>query len=205
MVAERVKKTFCTTSEAAEMLGVSLRTIQLWVEKGLLEAWKTEGGHRRISRQSVESLLAEPAESRQAQAVAKPAVDFTIMVVEDEATQRMVYEATLRRWPMRPQVVIAGDGYEAMVKLGQVMPDLLIADLRMPGMDGFRMLRAIRASAAYDDMGIAVVTGLEADEIAAQGGLPDDIPVFSKPVPFARLLAIAERLASVPGPDGDSR
>ena len=55
---KRIPMAFCTTREAAELLNVSLRTAQLWVEKGLLEAWKTSGGHRRISRQSIESLLA---------------------------------------------------------------------------------------------------------------------------------------------------
>jgi excisionase family DNA binding protein len=52
-----IERSFCTTREAAEMLGVSLRTAQLWSESGLLDAWKTGGGHRRISRQSIERLL----------------------------------------------------------------------------------------------------------------------------------------------------
>lgn len=45
-----------STREASEILGVSLRTVQLWVDSGILEAWKTAGGHRRISRASVEAL-----------------------------------------------------------------------------------------------------------------------------------------------------
>ncbi len=47
-----------STRDAAHRLGVSVRTVQLWVEKGALEAWKTPGGHRRIFRQSVASMLA---------------------------------------------------------------------------------------------------------------------------------------------------
>jgi len=47
----------CSTREAAERLGVSLRTIQLWVDAGVLQAWKTAGGHRRVSRESVEAFL----------------------------------------------------------------------------------------------------------------------------------------------------
>jgi len=46
----------CTTREAAELLGVSLRTVQLWVDSGVLQAWKTAGGHRRVSRQSIDAL-----------------------------------------------------------------------------------------------------------------------------------------------------
>ena len=50
---QSTQSAYCTTREAAELLGVSLTTAQLWVESGLLEAWKTEGGHRRIHRTSV--------------------------------------------------------------------------------------------------------------------------------------------------------
>ena len=52
-----VKKSFCTTREAATLLGVSVGTVQLWVENGLLQAWKTAGGHRRVMRNSINKLL----------------------------------------------------------------------------------------------------------------------------------------------------
>ena len=52
---------YFSTREAAERLNVSLRTVQLWVEAGLLRAWKTEGGHRRILRSSLDELLAKRA------------------------------------------------------------------------------------------------------------------------------------------------
>ncbi|MEK9953666.1 MAG: helix-turn-helix domain-containing protein [Curvibacter sp.] len=48
-----------TTRQAGEVLGVAVRTVQLWVESGVLPAWRTAGGHRRISRGAVEKLLAE--------------------------------------------------------------------------------------------------------------------------------------------------
>lgn len=47
------KAQLCSTREAAEILGVSLRTIQVWVDRGVLVAWKTAGGHRRVSLESV--------------------------------------------------------------------------------------------------------------------------------------------------------
>ncbi|MFM2407712.1 MAG: hypothetical protein RL358_454 [Pseudomonadota bacterium] len=50
---------YCSTREASESLGISLRTVQLWVESGALQAWKTPGGHRRVSRASVRLMLQE--------------------------------------------------------------------------------------------------------------------------------------------------
>ena len=44
----KVEKVFCTTSEAATILAISVGTVQLWVDSGLLVAWKTAGGHRRV-------------------------------------------------------------------------------------------------------------------------------------------------------------
>jgi excisionase family DNA binding protein len=44
---------YCGTSYAAKMLGISVGTVQGLVEKGDLKAWKTQGGHRRISLQSI--------------------------------------------------------------------------------------------------------------------------------------------------------
>lgn len=206
MIREPVQKTFCTTREAASILGISLRTAQLWVENGLLEAWKTEGGHRRISRQSIEKLLVTPpSRPPQPTSVAVPAMHRTggplsILVVEDEVALRRVYELTLARWPMRPQISTASDGYEALLRIGLARPDLVITDLRMPGMDGFRMLRALRAQPELDDMAVVVVTGLDPEEIEDHGGIPEGIPVLPKPIPFASLLAIAEEVhRRIPG------
>ena len=44
---------FCGTSFAAKKLGLSVGTVQSLVEKNELKAWKTDGGHRRISMQSI--------------------------------------------------------------------------------------------------------------------------------------------------------
>ena len=210
-------KTFCTTREAAALLGVSLSTAQLWAESGLLEAWKTGGGHRRISRQSIERLLANPptrhvpAEVTRkrrvtdvAQLNAKPPTPFNILVVEDDATLRRLYEIKLRGWPMKPRISTAGDGYEALIRMGDSKPDLLIADLQMPGMDGFRMLHTVSTAPELAGLAIVVVSGLDMEEIIQRGGIPEGIPVLPKPVPFDRLRAIAERLAAERQTSGDT-
>ena len=57
--AELNKMSELTTRQTAKLLNVSVRTVQLWVENGTLQAWKTIGGHRRISVGSVQQLLEE--------------------------------------------------------------------------------------------------------------------------------------------------
>lgn len=205
----RVEKTFCTTREAARILGVSLRTAQLWSESGLLEGWKTDGGHRRITRQSVERLLANPT-AHPAGRVAAPAPltqiriptpvkakdSLLILVVEDEVDLRRVYEIVLSRWPMQPRVVTVADGYAALIRIGLEKPDLVITDLHMPGMNGFQMINSLRAAPELADTRVVVVTGLDPNDIEDQGGLPAGISVLPKPIPFEQLRQIAEMLAA---------
>lgn len=199
----RVQRAFCTTREAAQILGVSLRTAQLWTESGLLEAWKTTGGHRRISRQSVERLLARPGKTAppataagKSPPAAKRSGPLSILVVEDEEDLRRVYEIVLSRWPMQPRVMSVADGYAALVRIGIDRPDMVITDLHMPGMNGFEMIRSLRAQPELADMQIVVVTGLDANDIDDRGGVPADIPVLPKPIPFEQLREIAERAAA---------
>lgn len=189
----KIPKSFCTTREAGRMLGVSVRTVQLWTEGGLLKAWKTEGGHRRIERRSIERLLAD----RPAPAVA--AGRFTIVVVDDELPVLRLYARRLARWPMNPQVATAQNGTEALVRLGLLRPDLLVTDLKMPGMDGFRMLQQLREMPELAGMTTVVVSGLDPREIEGRGGVPVGIPVLSKPIDFARLLDIATVVADRKG------
>lgn len=196
--AQKPQRKFCTTREAADLLGVSLKTAQLWSESGLLEAWRTEGGHRRIHRESVERLLYSAHASADGQARDGSSDDraFHVLVAEDEDTLRSLYGLRLRTWRSRPKVTLASSGIEALLAIGRKVPDLLITDLKMPEMDGFRMLQTLRRMPEFAQMAIIVVTGLDEAEIRSRGGLPEDIRIFPKPIPFDDIERVAEAVAA---------
>lgn len=188
----------CTTREAAQRLGVSLRTVQLWVESGVLRAWKTAGGHRRILVASVDDILKQRrAALGGAEASAAGAPPFTLVVVEDDPDLLKLYRLQVASWQLPLRLVTATNGFEGLVRIGETQPHMLITDLNMPGMDGFRMIRSLRASADYKDMDIVAVTALDMAEIADRGGLPEDVKVMTKPVPFSELERLVRaRLAA---------
>lgn len=187
-----IKKSFCTTREAADLLGVSVGTVQLWVESGLLQAWKTAGGHRRVLRDSVDRLLHKEPVSTPADATPAPNPRrLRVLVVEDDANLLRLYDANMSHWPMAPEVALVDNAVSALLMMGRNCPDLLLTDLHMPGMDGFNMLRVLRASPEFAETTIVAVSGLDAAEIEQRGGIPPGIEVLPKPIPFSRLLAIA--------------
>lgn len=192
MTLSPLQQPFCTTREAASLLGVSVRTAQLWSESGLLTAWKTPGGHRRITRESVEKLRPRGAQPVvPAVAEKEPGLPPRILIAEDDSIFQELYLSILGSWAMQPRLTLAQNGFDALVRIGQERPDLLITDLDMPGMDGFEMLRALKAMPEMDGLQIIVVTGLSAVEISQRRGLPEGIPVLHKPVAFSQLEALA--------------
>lgn len=181
---------YYSTKEAAAILGVAHRTVQLWVESGVLQAWKTAGGHRRIVKQSVERLVEERRQARSDSAAAATR-RYRILVVDDEPAMLRLYEMELEGWGLPIEMVKAHDGFEALLEIGRQRPQVLITDLHMPGMDGFRMIEKLRANTDYANISIIVVSGIERSTISSMP-LPSDILVLPKPVPFERLRTAVE-------------
>lgn len=184
---------FISTAQAARQLGLSLGAVQQMVESGTLAGWKTAGGHRRIRQDSVDELLAR---SRASNRPRSPGRALRVLVVEDDALLQTVYRETLGSWPLDIELRIVGHGLDALVEVGSEPPDLLIADLRMPGLDGFEMIRRLRDHPLAGDVAIVVVSALSAEEIELEGGLPDDVAVYHKPVPFPILHGYMQALVS---------
>lgn len=185
---------YCTTRDAAGVLGVSLRTIQVWVESGALQAWKTPGGHRRITVKSLEKMAVERSSAlgmapSPAPAAASP---YSVMVIDDDPTMLRLYEMEMAGWDLPMQLTSAANGMDALIKIGRQRPDLLITDLTMPEIDGFGMIRQLRANEDYADMPVIVVSGLDERALKA-GGLAPDILFFPKPVPFEALFDAVKR------------
>lgn len=205
---DSVSNLYCTTRQAAKLLGVSVRSVQLWVEKGALEAWKTDGGHRRVSRQSVQLLregrlnaLGEPAPQSLAATVAQsgktyaaPEERLKILVVEDDKLLLRLYRLRMEAWQLPLDIITAPNAIEGLLLIGRESPDLLISDLSMPELDGMTMVRTICQSPFREGLEIVIVTGLSAEDVQSRPGMPEDVRVFQKPVPFSELRLICENL-----------
>ena len=89
-----------------------------------------------------------------------------VLIVEDDARMRRVLELLLSpHW----DVDVASDGREALERIGQNTPDLVLTDLLLPGMDGFDLTRELRAASRTSAVPIVVISGLteEADRLRA--------------------------------------
>jgi two-component system cell cycle response regulator CpdR len=100
-----------------------------------------------------------------------------ILVAEDDDAMRQFLAVALAR--SGHDVVAVGDGDSAVRNIAQDTYDLLLADIRMPGVDGLEVARAARER--MPDLPILLITGYAADALNARDLIDSDVRVFSKP------------------------
>ncbi|KAA0875419.1 response regulator [Nitrincola tapanii] len=193
-----MKEEVCTSRKAAEILGVTPRTIQLWADAGILQGWKTPGGHRRFNLSEIQQLalsIRNPEEMPPLSNTLPTQVQpVKVLVVDDDKTIRRLYELTLASWGLPMVVHFAADGYEGLIEVGRQAPDLMILDLQMPNIDGFAVIRALEQQSLLTQMKLMVVSALSEEDVKANIALPESVTFIQKPIPFARIRDEVERI-----------
>lgn len=85
-----------------------------------------------------------------------------VMVVDDSLTMRKVTGRILERHNF--EVSVARDGVEALERLEERVPDLMLLDIEMPRMDGYELATAMRADPRYKDVPIVMITSRSGDK-----------------------------------------
>jgi DNA-binding NtrC family response regulator len=104
----------------------------------------------------------------------------TVMVVDDEPLVRKSLARAIQRTGV--DVVTAADGEEALAKFREVRSPLVFADVRMPGMDGFALMRSLKHVAP--ETAVVLITGFDVGEIAAQARQEGARAVLAKPFTY---------------------
>jgi excisionase family DNA binding protein len=186
---------YCGTSYAAKMLGISVGTVQGLVEKNDLKAWKTQGGHRRISLQSIQDYQRRhnlaPASMMQGED------RLRVLVVEDDESTRLMLQANFDQWGLPLDAVMYSSAMEALLDMPSLQPQVLLTDLKMPNVDGFEFLKTLSAHNLFSKLAVVVMTGMSPQDVQAKGGLPDGVQMLQKPIDMDWLHGFFDALMSV--------
>ncbi len=111
---------------------------------------------RMDAARTAEAAVVELAEHPEEVTEAEPGVGTKVMVVDDSITVRKVTGRLLERHGM--EVVTANDGVDAVAKLQEYHPDVMLLDIEMPRMDGFELARHMKNSEDLRDIPIIIIT-----------------------------------------------
>lgn len=185
---------FLTTEEVLEYLQVNLRTVYRLIKAGKIPAVRV-GRQWRFRKRDIDAWLdsqrprgeragAAPAE-RPSRAADRPRV----LVVDDEASIRELLSKTLAL--AEYDVDTAADGRAAIERLRLGHYDLLIADLKMPGLDGLSLIR--EAKRLKTDMPVIIITGFSTESSAIEAVNLGVAGYLTKPFRVPQVLAAAAR------------
>ncbi|MFQ5464681.1 MAG: response regulator [Thermodesulfobacteriota bacterium] len=151
-----------TTGEIAALCHVTINAVKKWIASGKLTAFRTPGGHYRINRADFLDFLDKykldikdkvfPDRSR-------------ILIVDDDRAAVEFISGALESMNCGYIVESASDGYEALIKVGGLKPELLILDIRMPKLDGFEVCRRIKGDPDTSDIKILAVSAYGRDDL----------------------------------------
>ena len=164
-----------STGQVAKMLGASVEAVNYWIRQGKLKAYRTPGGHYRVAAPDLVSFTDAAGSwlDPQARLGAVP----HILVVDDEEHMRNFVKKALDE---EYEVSTAGGGLEGCLVFGDVKPDILIVDVKMPDISGREVVRVIRENNPQP-LRVIVMTAYPFDTDAEQLKLMDIDGFLQKP------------------------
>jgi len=199
----------CSTRDVARILGLAVRSVQLMVDRGELDAWKTPGGHRRIARASVERWLKQRQEQASALPAASAGAQGAVVAGElataSRGQSRSARKAAVRVQPQRVLLIedsvhfqglvkllmahefpqtelhVADDGIVGLAMAGELQPDVLIVDILLPGIDGATLIARLRSHPQFQRSRLIVVTSLDEEQRGPFAFALTGLPVVHKP------------------------
>lgn len=191
-VASSPPRTY-STAFVARRLGISIPTVQRWVDAGRLKAWKTPGGHRRIDASSADRLFDAHTATGEGdvEVLLNGTGVLSVVIVEDNAEDCEILRLLATTALPDAQVRVFESGIQALVAMGQEAPDLVITDIVMPHMNGVEMLRQLSTQCVVRPRLIVAVSSVSEQRLAELGELPAQVHYVPKPVdpdPFIALL-----------------
>lgn len=188
---------FLTTEEVLEYLQINLRTIYRLIKAGKIPAVRV-GRQWRFRKQDIDAWLMGNRST--ARGVGGPLERARILVVDDEQAVRDLVARTLTTADY--DVDTAPDGASAIDRLQTADYQLLITDLKMPGMDGLSVIREARRKSA--ELPIIVITGYSTEASAIEAINLGVSGYLTKPFRLPRVLAVTAKALGEPAPAADA-
>lgn len=148
-------KKFYTTHEASQICDVYPSTVINWIKEGLLPAYTTAGGHRRIKKDDLIKLMKKnnmpiPDE------LTKENKNRVLIIDDDHKILKMISAILSSEEDF--EVSTADSGFQAGLKISNWVPDIILLDMLMPEMDGFEVCRRLKSDEKTKDITIIAVT-----------------------------------------------
>jgi CheY-like chemotaxis protein len=160
-----------------------------WIDKGLLEAHRTPGGHRRVERDALVAFL----KSREMPIPRELADLQKLLIIDDDVAMLKALKRSLSGEAPELEIEIAESAVDGLLKVGTFRPDAVLLDAYMPGMNGVEVCVRIRAAPETARIRVIALTGQPSPHLAAAFLEAGAVACLTKPLELAQLLSVLQQ------------
>jgi len=190
---------YLTSVEVAAACGVSPRTVTNWIRDGVIRAHRTVGGHGRVAVEELRRFLVARGIPVPAELASDPVEDGSdegkkrvLCIDDDEAFLEVVRELLTANGYA---VETARQGFLAGYLVGRRVPDVIVLDLVMPGLDGYEVLALLREREESKSIPVVACTSLRGPDVESRLKKAGFDAFVKKPIDFKVLLRTVETLS----------
>lgn len=175
-----------TSSEVGKLLQMNASSVKKWVDDGLLAAFRTPGGHRRIRPTDLIRFLDAHAmpipRSLQEEARRR------LLLVDDDVIHLKALVRSFKRAAEGVEVVTADNGVDALVLVGSYRPHLVLLDIFMPGIDGLDVCRRLKANPETSTINVILMSAHASPAVKRRAEEAGAIQCLNKPIDLVGIV-----------------
>ena len=174
-----------TTHDISRLLQVDPSTVSKWIDKGILMAFRTPGGHRRVRSSDLRTFLIAhqmPVPEELGSGVIR------LLVVDDEKPVLDGLKRAFKPFGNQVDVTTTTSGVEALLLVSEQKPHGMLVDLNMPDLDGFEVCRRIRVRKQLEAVKLITMTARHSQELVEQSIKAGAVACLPKPIDVQQVM-----------------
>jgi excisionase family DNA binding protein len=176
-----------TTHDISRLLQVDPSTVSKWIDRGILMAFRTPGGHRRVRSADLRTFLIThqmPVPEELGSGTVR------LLVVDDERAVLDAIKRAFKPYAAQVELQTTTSGVEALLLVSEQKPHGMIIDLNMPDIDGLEVCRRIRARKQMEGVRLITMTSLHSADVVEQSKQAGALACLAKPLDVQQVLEL---------------
>ena len=176
-----------TTHEISRLLQVDPSSVSKWIDRGILLAFRTPGGHRRVRGSDLRAFL-------EAHHMPIPEELDTgrvrLIAVDDDRQMLDGLRRSLKPYGSQVELLTTMSGIEAVLMVSESKPDGLLIDLNLPDIDGLEVCRRISSRKQFEGVLLVTMTGRPSSQILSESLKAGAVACLAKPLEMPQALRL---------------
>ncbi len=178
-----------TTHDISRLIQVDPSTVSKWIDKGIMVAFRTPGGHRRVKSGDLRTFLVShqmPIPHELENGVIR------LLIVDDEKSVLDSLKRAFKAYEPQVDVTTTDSAVEALLLVSEQKPYGMLVDLNMPELDGLEVCRRIRGRKQLEGVRLITMSSRASAEASNESVKAGAVTCLAKPINAQQVLDLLQ-------------